>query len=487
MDFSEMSALQISDLIRKRKASVEEIVSFNLENIKKYEEYNSFITADFDGAMKSAREVQKLVDGGFDSPLCGVTVAVKDNICTSSLRTTCASKMLENFVSPYDAFAVEQMRKNGMVIVGKTNMDEFAMGSTGENSFFGAVKNPWDKTRFTGGSSSGSACAVSLSQSAVALGSDTGGSVRMPCAHCSLTGLKPTYGTVSRSGLVAYASSLDQIGTIAKTTSDAAALFYVLSEADKRDMTCVGKRNFSLDDITCKKAKDIKIAVAQELLSCVQSDVSACIVNAAEVFKSLGAQVDFVSFDVFEKSVAPYYIIACAEASSNLARYDGIRYGSSCGSAETLDEFYIQTRSENFGSEVKKRIMLGNFVLSEGYYDKYYLSAVNSKNKLVSDFEKILSDYDVLLSPVTVSTAGKLGENTDKMKLYKDDLCNVAVNLCSLPSLSLPCGLGENNMPVGCQLIGRRFDEKTLVALGNAFQSVTDFHKKKPNATEAKR
>lgn len=485
MEIYEMTALEIAQKIKDREISCEDAVNSVAESIEKKDGvYNCYTSFDKEAALEKAQKAQKLVDSGEAvSPLAGVPVAIKDNICTKGEITSCASKILYNFKPPYDATVVKKLTEAGMIPCGKVNMDEFAMGSTTETSYYGATKNPWDTDKVPGGSSGGAAAAVAARESVVALGSDTGGSIRQPCSFCGVTGLKPTYGSVSRYGLIAYASSLDQIGPIAKTALDTAAVFSVISGKDEKDGTSADPKPFTLDEI--KNTTDLKgkkVGIPSDYFGeGINEDVAKSVMQAAETLKSLGAEVEEFAMPIVKYAIPTYYIIACAEACSNLSRFDGIKYGYKSPDAKNLREVYFKSRSEGFGMEVKKRIMLGNFVLSSGYFDAYYNKALKAKGLIVKAFGEAFEKYDFLLGPVAPTTALKMGEGlSDPLAMYLGDIYTVMINIAGLPSLALPCGFDRDGMPVGMQLIGRPFDEKTILAAGNAYQSVTDYHTKKP-------
>ncbi|MEG1244616.1 MAG: Asp-tRNA(Asn)/Glu-tRNA(Gln) amidotransferase subunit GatA, partial [Oscillospiraceae bacterium] len=395
------------------------------------------------------------------------------------IKTTAGSKMLDNFISPYDATVVAKGKAAGLVTLGKVNMDEFAMGSTTETSHFGATSNPWDINRVPGGSSGGAAAAVAASESVIALGSDTGGSVRQPCSFCGVTGLKPTYGSVSRYGLVAYASSLDQIGPVGKDIADCAALFGIISGKDAKDGTSMEFPKFDFSKVLDGDVSGKKIGIPSDYLGeGISPDVKNAILDAAKELTKLGATVEEFSMPIVKYAIPTYYIIACAEACSNLSRYDGIKYGYSSTQAENLKETYIKSRSESFGMEVKRRIMLGNFVLSSGYYDAYYKKALQAKKLIQAAFFEAFEKYDMLLGPVAPTTALKKGESlSDPLKMYLGDIYTVMINIAGLPAVCVPCGFDSNNLPIGLQLIGKPFDETTIMQAALGFQKATDFVK----------
>lgn len=485
MEIYEMTALEVAEKIKNREISCEDAVNSVADSIEKKDEtFNCYTHFDRELALENAKNAQKMIDAGeADSCLAGVPVAVKDNICTKGEITSCASKILYNFKPPYDATVVKKLTRAGMIPCGKVNMDEFAMGSTTETSYYGATKNPWNTDRVPGGSSGGAAAAVAADESVIALGSDTGGSIRQPCSFCGVTGLKPTYGAVSRYGLIAYASSLDQIGPIAKNALDTAALFSVICGKDEKDGTSVDPKPFTLDEI--KNAADLKgkkVGIPSDYFGeGINEEVAKRVMQAAEVLKSLGAEVEEFSMPIVKYAIPTYYIIACAEACSNLSRFDGIKYGYKSPDAHNLREVYFKSRSEGFGMEVKKRIMLGNFVLSSGYFDAYYNKALKAKGLIVKAFNEAFEKYDFLLGPVAPTTALKIGEGlSDPLAMYLGDIYTVMINIAGLPSLALPCGFDSDSMPVGMQLIGRPFEEKTILSAGVAYQKVTDFHTERP-------
>lgn len=480
----EMTALELSSALKNKQLSVRQTVLAFLDRAKKYNSIlNCFNCIDTDKVLSRADEVQAGIDSGkYKGKLAGVPFAVKDNICTKDLPTTCSSKMLENFVSPYNATVINRLSDEGLIILGKTNMDEFSMGSTTETSYFKAVKNPWDTDRIPGGSSGGSAVCVSAGLAPAALGTDTGGSIRLPCSFCSVSGLKPTYGAVSRYGLIAYASSFDQIGPIARNIDDCAAFYSIICSKDKRDSSS-NEVLFDFDKAVNSDIKGKKIGIPEQFVTQnTDEDIRNAVLNAAEVFKSVGAEVELFSMPSLKYAVAAYYIIACAEASSNLARYDGIKFGFRAENCNTLEGLYVKSRSEGFGTEVKRRILLGNFVLSTGYYDEYYKKALQAKALIERDFSEIFKKYNIILSPVSPAPASRQGEALVKpSEMYLGDCFTVPVNLAGLPAVSCPCGFDRENMPIGMQLIGNFFCEEEIISAAKVFQSVTDFHKKSPD------
>lgn len=485
MEIYEMTALQVAEKIKNREITAMDAVESVAKAIELRDEtYNCYTSFDKNSALENAERVQKKIDAGESvSELAGVPIAIKDNICEKGKLTSCASKILYNFKPPYNATVINKLDACDMIAFGKVNMDEFAMGSTTETSFYGATKNPWDVTRVPGGSSGGAAASVAADESIVALGSDTGGSIRQPASFCGVTGLKPTYGSVSRYGLIAYASSLDQIGPIGKDVLDVAAVFNVIKGKDEKDGTSMQSEIFSLDDIKIDSLKGKKVGIPNDYFGeGINDEVAQRVMVAAQTLKALGAEIEQFDMPIVKYAIPTYYIIACAEACSNLSRFDGIKYGYKAENALNLRDVYFKSRSEGFGMEVKKRIMLGNFVLSSGYFDAYYKKALQAKGLICKAFNDAFEKYDFLLGPVAPTTALKMGEGlSDPLAMYLGDIYTVMINISGLPSLALPCGFDSNNMPVGMQLIGKPFDEKTVLSAGYAFQNVTDFHKKKPS------
>lgn len=474
MDLTSLSALELGRKIKNKEITVEEAVKAQLEQIKgKDKEYNCYITVMEEEALARAKEVQQLIDEGkVDSPLAGVPMVIKDNICTKGIKTTCASKILYNFIPPYDATVVEKLLSAGAVIIGKANMDEFAMGSTTETSYFGETKNPRNAEYVPGGSSGGSAAAVAAEEAFYALGSDTGGSIRQPSSFCGVTGIKPTYGTVSRYGLIAYASSLDQIGPIARNVSDCTAVLDIISDYDSKDSTSVKGDGYQYTKALVDDVKGMKIGIPKGYLGKgLDEEVRRAILSAAKVLKEKGAIVEEFELDVVDYAIPAYYVIASAEASSNLSRYDGVKYGYRTEDFEGLQELYKKTRSEGFGNEVKRRMMIGAFVLSSGYYDAYYKKALKVKALIKESFDKAFEKYDIILGPTAPSTAPKLGESlSDPLKMYLGDIYTVSVNLAGLPAISLPCGTDSKGLPIGLQLIGKHFGEKDIIRAAYSYE-----------------
>ncbi len=474
MDLMSMTALELGGKIRAGEVSAEEAAAASLDAIEKKEgQVGAFVTVDRDGAMDRARRVQeKIKDGTCKGPLAGVPVAIKDNMCTEGLRTTCASKILYNFVPTYTAEAVKNLEAAGMVVIGKTNMDEFAMGSTTETSAFGPTKNPWNLGRVPGGSSGGSCAAVAAEECVCALGSDTGGSIRQPSAFCGVTGIKPTYGTVSRYGLVAYGSSLDQIGPIAKDVSDCAALLSAIASHDKKDSTSIERGDCDFTEALVDDVRGMRIGIPRDYFGDgLDGEVRDAVLGAAEVLRQKGATVEEFDLSLVQYAIPAYYVIACAEASSNLARFDGVKYGYRTKEYDDLHSMYKKSRSEGFGPEAKRRIMLGSFVLSSGYYDAYYLKALRTKALIKRAFDAAFEKFDVILGPAAPTTAPRLGESlSDPLKMYLGDIYTVSVNLAGLPGISLPCGRDGEGLPIGMQLIGNCFEEKKIIRAAYAFE-----------------
>lgn len=483
MDILNMTALEIGAAIKEKKITAVDAVKAVLDAISKTDwAVNAYITVNGEEALKKAEEVQLKIDKGeLTGPLAGVPFAVKDNICTKGVKTSCASKILGDFAPVYNATVIEKLENEGAIVLGKVNMDEFAMGSTCETSAYGETKNPWDLTKVPGGSSGGAAASVASKEAVIALGSDTGGSIRQPAAYCGVTGLKPTYGSVSRFGLIAYASSLDQIGPIAKDVADCAAAMDVICGIDKNDGTSldIGTPDYlkNLND----DVKGMKIGLPKECFETkgLDPEVAESVKSVAEVLKQKGAIVEEISLPFLDYVIPTYYIIAAAEASSNLSRFDGVKYGFRAKDYDGLTDLYNATRSEGFGDEVKKRILLGTFVLSSGYYDAYYRKALKVKAVIKQKFDEIFQNYDLILCPVAPTTAPKIGDSlSDPMQMYLSDIFTVSVNIAGLPGLSVPCGFDKSGMPVGAQLIGQVLSEQKVLNAGFAFQNATDYHKK---------
>ena len=467
MSILDMTAVELAAAIKNKEVTVKEATEAVLDQIEKSEStYHCYVTVDKEGALRKAEEVQKKIDAGeLTGPLAGVPVAIKDNMCTEGLLTTCSSRILGNFVPTFSAEAVINLEKAGAVILGKTNMDEFAMGSTTETSAFGETKNPWNPEHVPGGSSGGSAAAVAARECFYALGSDTGGSIRQPASFCGVVGLKPTYGTVSRYGLIAYGSSLDQIGPLCKDVTDCATIMEVIASHDLKDSTSVERDDTDFTSALVDDVKGMKIGIPRDYFGeGLDPEVKAAVLKAAEVLKEKGAIVEEFDLSLVEYAIPTYYTIAAAEARSNLERFDGIKYGYRTEEYNGLHNMYKKSRSEGFGPEVKRRIMLGSFVLSSGYYDAYYLKALRVKALIKKAFDEAFAKYDVILGPVAPTTAPKLGESlSDPIKMYLGDIYTISINLAGLPGLSMPCGTDSKGLPIGVQLIGDCFKEKNLI------------------------
>lgn len=474
-----LTALQLAEKIKRREISVAEGVLASLEQINSAESrINSYVTLDEEGALEQAARIQKQIDSGeLTGPLAGVPAAIKDNLCTEGMRTTCSSKILANFVPPYTAEAVRNLKKAGAVILGKTNMDEFAMGSTTETSAFGITRNPWNLDHVPGGSSGGSCAAVAAGECFFALGSDTGGSIRQPASFCGVTGLKPTYGTVSRYGLVAYGSSLDQIGPVAKDVSDCAAVLEAIASYDRKDSTSLNREDTDFAAALKDDVRGMKIGIPRDYLGeGLEPEVKSAVLTAAQALEKKGAYVEEFDLSLAEYAIPAYYVIACAEASSNLARFDGVKYGYRSKEYEGLHQMYKKSRSEGFGPEVKRRIMLGSFVLSSGYYDAYYLKALRTKALIKQAFDRAFEKYDIILGPAAPTTAPEIGKSLqDPLKMYLGDIYTVSVNLAGLPAMTLPCGLDAKGLPIGLQLIGDCFQEKKILQAAYAYEQTREW------------
>ena len=474
MDLMSLTAVELGRKIKAKEVTVREAVLAAYDKIDEKEaELNCYVTTTKEAALAKADEVQAKIDAGeLTGPLAGVPVAIKDNMCTKGVLTTCSSRILENFVPTFTAEAVINLEKAGAVILGKTNMDEFAMGSTTETSHYGATKNPWNTKHVPGGSSGGSAAAVAADECSFALGSDTGGSIRQPSSYCGVTGMKPTYGTVSRYGLIAYGSSIDQIGPIAKDVTDCAAILETIASYDPKDSTSIRRDDYDFTSALVDDVKGMKIGIPKDyLIEGLNPEVKAAIMNAAHKLEEKGAVVEEFDLSLVEYAIPAYYVIACAEASSNLARFDGVKYGYRTPEYNELHEMYKKTRSEGFGPEVKRRIMLGSFVLSSGYYDAYYLKALRTKALIKQAFDKAFSKYDVILGPVAPTTAPEIGSSlADPIKMYLGDIYTISVNLAGLPGISVPGGFDSKGLPIGVQMIGNCFEEKKIIRTAYAFE-----------------
>ena len=478
MEIQKLTAVSLGKKIKEKEISVREALDAVFAQIDQTEDrYHAYVTVDKEGAYKQADAVQEKIDKGeLTGALAGVPVAIKDNMCTKGVLTTCSSKILENYIPTYTASAVQNLTDAGCVIIGKTNMDEFAMGSTTETSYYGVTRNPHNPDHVPGGSSGGSAAAVALNECFFALGSDTGGSIRQPSAFCGITGMKPTYGTVSRYGLIAYGSSLDQIGPMTKNVTDCAAVLETIASYDKKDSTSMKREEYDFTSALVRDVKGLRIGLPKDYFGDgLDSEVKAAIFKAAETFKRMGAIVEEFDLGLVQYAIPAYYIIASAEASSNLERFDGVKYGYRTKEYGDLHSMYKKTRSEGFGSEVKRRIMLGSFVLSSGYYDAYYLKALKTKALIKQEFDKAFEKYDIILAPAAPTTAPLLGSSLqDPIKMYLSDIYTISANLAGIPGLSIPCGKDNKGLPIGMQLLGGCFQEKTLLRAGFAYEKARE-------------
>ena len=476
MELYELTVHELMDKLDRKEITSEEIIkSYSKRIEEKEKDIQAFVTTTIDTAMEKAKNINRE-----NSKLAGIPIGIKDNICTKGVKTTCSSKMLENFIAPYNATVIEKIENEGLISLGKLNMDEFAMGASTEYSAFKTTKNPWNLQTVPGGSSGGSAAAVAANLVPWALGSDTGGSIRQPAALCGVVGLKPTYGMVSRYGLVAFASSLDQIGPITKDVEDAAILLNAISGHDEKDSTSV---NLPKKDYTQNLVKDVsklKIGVPKEFFGeGINEEVKTSVEKAIEQYRKLGATVEECSLNIANEALAVYYIIACAEASSNLGRFDGIRYGYRTKNFNNLKDIYKNSRSEGFGAEVKRRIILGTYVLSSGYYDAYYKKAQKVRTVIKQEFEKLFEKYDVLITPTSPTVAYEIGtKSNNPLEMYLADLCTVSVNIAGLPAISIPCGVDSKGMPIGLQLIGKPFGEETIIQAAYTYEQEIKFREK---------
>ena len=480
-DITRLTVHELVEKLNKNELSSEEIVKAYKARIEdKEKDVKAFITTTLDEAEKEAVKADEERKNGAKSGFAGVPIGIKDNLCTNGVKTTCASKMLENFVAPYDATVVEKLKEQDIISLGKLNMDEFAMGSSTENSAMQITHNPWNLNKVPGGSSGGSAAAVAADMVPWALGSDTGGSIREPASFCGVVGLKPTYGLVSRYGLVAFASSLDQIGPITKDVTDCAMLLNLIAGHDEKDSTSANNEKEDYVQALTGNVKGLKIGVPKEFFGeGINEEVKKALEESIEKYKEMGAIVEECSLDVAKYALATYYIIACAEASSNLGRFDGIRYGYRTKNYTNLKELFRNSRSEGFGPEVKRRIILGTYVLSSGYYDAYYKKAQKVRTYVRKEFEKELSKYDVLLTPVAPTTAFDIGAKTSNpLEMYLADICTVSINIAGVPAISIPCSVDNGGMPIGMQLIGNRFDESKILNVAYAFEQKEKFREK---------
>ena len=479
MDITELTVHELQEKIKNKELTIKEITEAYINRInEKEKDVQAFVTELTDEAKKSAEEIQSKVENGeITGEFAGIPIGIKDNICTKGIKTTCSSRMLENFVSPYDATVMEKINNENMIDLGKLNMDEFAMGGSTEYSYFHPTRNPWNLNKVPGGSSGGSAAAVASNMVPWALGSDTGGSIREPASFCGVVGLKPTYGLVSRYGLVAFASSLDQIGPITKDVRDAAMLLNIIAGHDKKDTTSSDRPKVDYTKALKNDVKGLKIGVPKEFFGeGINEEVKEQLQKAIETYKELGAEVEEFSLDIAQYALATYYIIACAEASSNLGRFDGIRYTYRTKEFKSLKEIYKKSRSEGFGPEVKRRIILGTYVLSSGYYDAYYKKAQQVRTLVMNEFNKGFEKYDVILTPTSPTVAFDIGSKSNNpLEMYLADICTVSVNIAGLPGISIPCGVDKEGMPVGMQLIGNKFCEETILNAAYTFEQKIKF------------
>jgi len=483
--YEKLTIHELRDKIKNKEVTIKEVLDAVFSRIDNVEnKVDAYVTINKDYAYNKAEQLQQRLDSGEDiGSLGGIPVAIKDNMCMKDTLTTCGSKMLSNFVSPYDATVVKKLEKAGAVIIGKTNMDEFAMGSSTATSYVKKTKNPWDETRVPGGSSGGAAACVSADMAIASLGSDTGGSIRQPASHCSVVGLKPTYGLVSRFGLIAFASSLDQIGPFTKDVRDAAIMLEVIAGHDEMDTTSVELEVPEYEKTLSGDIHGLKVGIPVEFIAKgLNPEVKAAFEKAIEKLKELGAEVKDISLDYAKYALPAYYIISPAEASSNLARYDGIKYGYRTEEFEDLESIYAKSRTEGFGEEVKRRIMLGTYVLSSGYYDAYYKRAGQVRTLITEDFNKAFESVDVIALPTTPNTTFKFGEkSSNPVEMYLEDIFTVPVNIAGLPGISVPCGLDSKSLPIGLQFISKAFDETTLLNVAYAYEQNTTHHENKPN------
>ena len=482
MNITELTVHELQEKLRNKELTVKEITKAYIDRInEKEKDVQAFVTTLTEEAENKAEEIQKKIDNKeIEGEFAGIPVGIKDNICTKGIKTTCSSKMLENFVSPYDATVMEKINEENLINLGKLNMDEFAMGGSTEHSYFKVTKNPWNLSRVPGGSSGGSAAAVAANLVPWALGSDTGGSIRQPASFCGVVGLKPTYGLVSRYGLVAFASSLDQIGPITKDVRDSALLLNIIAGHDKKDTTSVNREKIDYTKCLKNDVKGLKIGVPKEFFGeGINSEVKEMLQKSIEKYRELGAEIEEFSLDIAKYSLAAYYIIACAEASSNLGRFDGIRYTYRTGEFKNLKELYRKSRSEAFGAEVKRRIILGTYVLSSGYYDAYYKKAQQVRTLVMNKFSKAFEKYDVILTPTSPTVAFGIGTKSENpLEMYLSDICTVSVNIAGLPAISIPCGVNSEKMPIGMQLIGNKFEEEKILNAAYTLEQAVEFRKK---------
>ena len=482
MDITSLTVHELRDKLANNEITSEEITKAYVDRINdKEKDVKAFVTTLCDEALKKSKEIdEKRKFGEVESPVAGIPIGIKDNMCTKGVKTTCSSKMLEDFIAPYDATVVEKLNKDGLINLGKLNMDEFAMGASTEYSYFKKTSNPWNLNTVPGGSSGGSAAAVAAELVPWALGSDTGGSIRQPASFCGVVGLKPTYGLVSRYGLIAFASSLDQIGPITKDVRDAAILLNLIAGHDEKDTTSQDMPKKDYEKALKNDVKGLKIGVPKEYFGeGINEEVKAKLEEAMETYRKLGAEVEEFSLDIAQYALAAYYIIACAEASSNLGRFDGIRYGYRTENFSNLKELFRNSRSEGFGPEVKRRIILGTYVLSSGYYDAYYKKAQQVRTLVKKEFDKAFEKYDVLLTPTSPTVAFEIGTRSENpLEMYLADICTVSINIGGLPGISVPCGIDSKGMPIGMQLVGNKFEEEKILNAAYTFEQEYKFRSK---------
>lgn len=478
MDITKLKIRDMRKLLDSKEISAAELTKSYIDRIEKYDgSLESYITVTKEKALSDAENAQKRIDSENSSDLCGIPLAIKDNICTDGIRTTCASKILEDFIPPYNATVMEKLNEQGIIMLGKTSMDEFAMGGSTQTSAFAKTKNPYNTNCVPGGSSGGSASCVSASLCAAALGSDTGGSIRQPAAFCGVTGIKPTYGRISRYGLVAFASSFDQIGPVAKDAHDCGIILNAIAGYDRHDGTASKTPTMDYTSAIGKSMKGVKIALPKEFYGeGIDREVTDAVMQAAKKYEELGAELVECSMPSLKYAVAAYYLISSAEAASNLSRYDGIKYGHRSKNDDNFNDLICNSRSEGFGSEVKRRILLGNYALSSGYYDAYYGKALALRQKISAEYDSIFEKCDMILTPTTPSVAYGTNENiSDPVKMYKADICTVTANIASLPAISTTCGYNKNSMPIGMSVIGKKFDEAAIIGAADAFEQTFDY------------
>ena len=482
MDITKLTVHELKQKLDNKEITIPEVVSAYINRInEKEKDVQAFITTSENEALEKAKEIQeKKEKGEITKQYAGIPIGIKDNICTKGTKTTCASKMLENFISPYNATVIEKLENENLISLGKLNMDEFAMGGSTEYSYFKKTRNPWNLNKVPGGSSGGSAAAVASDMVPWALGSDTGGSIRQPASFCGVVGLKPTYGLVSRYGLVAFASSLDQIGPITKDVEDCAILLNMITGHDEKDTTSIEMEKIDYTKSLKKDIKGIKIGVPKEFFGeGINQEVKDVLQKSIQKYKELGAEIEEFSLDIAQYALATYYIIACAEASSNLGRFDGIRYGYRTKEYSNLRELYKKSRSEGFGAEVKRRIILGTYVLSSGYYDAYYKKAQQVRTLVMNEFNKAFEKYDIILTPTSPTVSFDLGSKSENpLEMYLSDICTVSVNIAGVPAISIPCGVNSENMPIGMQLIGNKFCEEKILNVAYVFEQNLNFREK---------